>query len=83
MNYDDEIDKLENRFRQEGFQESLTAENLKKLESTFISMAKDVYQLKKLESNPAITNAQQESIENLKHQINEKLQLCRTMSGLE
>lgn len=83
MNYDDEIDKLEDHFRQEGFHESLTVEELKKLESTFMSMTKELYQLKKLERTPDITSAQRESIEDLKNQVNEKLQFCRTMSGLE
>jgi len=83
MNYDNEIDKLEEHFRQDGFYESLTAEDLKKLESTFMSMTKDLYQLKKLEKTTDITNAQKESIEDLRNQVNEKLQFCRTISGLE
>lgn len=83
MNYDNEIDKLEEVFKREGFQESLTAEDLKKLKSTFTSMIKDIYQLKKLEGVPDITAVQRESIEELKIQANEKLQFCRAMCGLE
>ena len=83
MNYNNEIDKLEEVFKREGFQESLTAEDLKKLKSTFTFMLKDIYQLKKLEGAPDITAVQRESIEELKIQVNEKLQFCRTMCGLE
>ncbi|MHA1883324.1 MAG: hypothetical protein ACTSUO_09815 [Candidatus Thorarchaeota archaeon] len=83
MNYDNEIDKLEEVFKREGFQESLTAEDLKKLKSTFTSMVKDMYQLKKLEGTPNITNSQKESIEELRIQVNEKLHFCRAMCGLE
>ena len=83
MNYDNEIDKLEEVFKREGFQESLTAEDLKKLKSTFTFMVKDMYQLKKLEGASDITTAQSESIEELRIQVSEKLQFCRTMCGLE
>jgi len=83
MNYDNEIDKLEEVFKREGFQESLTTEDLKKLKSTFTCMVKDMYQLKKLEGASDITTAQSESIEELKTQVNEKLQFCRAMCGLE
>ena len=83
MNYDNEIDKLEEVFKREGFQESLTAEDLQKLKSTFTFMVKDMYQLKKLEGASDITTAQSESIEELRIQVNEKLQFCRTMCGLE
>ena len=83
MNYDNEIDKLEEVFKREGFQESLTAEDLKKLKSTFTFMVNDMYQLKKLEGASDITTAQSESIEELRVQVSEKLQFCRTMCGLE
>ncbi len=83
MNYDNEIDNLEEVFKREGFQESLTTEDLKKLKSTFTFMVKEMYQLKKLEEASDITTAQSESIEELRIQVSEKLQFCRTMCGLE
>ncbi|MHA1480065.1 MAG: hypothetical protein ACTSQZ_01400 [Candidatus Thorarchaeota archaeon] len=83
MNYDNEIDKLEEVFKREGFQESLTTEDLKKLKSTFTFLVKDMYQLKKLEGASDITTAQSESIEELTIQVKEKLQFCRAMCGLE
>ena len=83
MNYDNEIDMLEEVFKREGFQESLTADDLKKLKSTFTFMIKEMYQLKKLEEASDITTAQSESIEELRIQVSEKLQFCRTMCGLE
>ena len=83
MNYDNEIDKLEEAFRRDGFLESLTAEDLKKLKSTFESMAKAMYQLQKLERASDVTPTQRETIDELRIQVNEKLQFCRAMCGLE
>lgn len=82
MNYNDEIDKLEEQFRKDGFKESLTTEELKKLESTFMSMVGDLYQLDKLKQKTTITEEERTSMEDLESRIAEKMQLCKTMSGL-
>ena len=49
----------------------MTTEDLKKLKSTFESMAKDMYKLQKLERASDITPTQRETIEELRIQVYE------------
>ncbi|MFW9918905.1 MAG: hypothetical protein ACFFED_04850 [Candidatus Thorarchaeota archaeon] len=80
MNFDEEIDKLEERFRDSEFRASVGPKQLREIESTFIAMTKYLYELRKYEKS-----GEEESIEaaKLRVSVQEKIEQCRTMAGLE
>ncbi len=80
MDFDEQIDELEARFRDPGFQERAGTQVMREIESTWVAMTRDLYQFRKLESSGAVET---DEAAKLKESVQDKLDKCRKMAGLE